>query len=312
MQAIFLKKSTIQFFLPTKEMKQTLDMYSNSRYLNPTNDVAFKKLFGAQDHKNLLISFLNTMLGLKGKRRIQQVELLPQELPSLMGDGKRSILDVSCIDEAETRYIVEMQNQSIPEFAKRMQMYASHAYVCQLDRGSSHLELSPVVMLAITNYTIFPDKKRYISYHKMLDTHSHEHDLKDVSYVIVELSKFNKKDESELKTIVDKWLYFLKYWHNIKRPPAVVNEPEILEAFDTMERFNWSNSELEHYFKTNLVLESEYAAREEIRNEEREKANVEKMAMVQSLLSQGIAAHIISKATGIPKESLAPTLQKAG
>ena len=252
--------------------KRAKTMYSTNRYLNPTNDLAFKKLFGTEDHKDLLISFLNTMLGLEGKRKIKTVEIVPQELPPLMGDGKRSILDISCVDKSGTQYIVEMQNQRVPEFAKRTQMYASHAYVAQLDRGTDHLELSPVVLLAIANYTLFPDKKHYISYHKMLDVHTLEHDLKDVSYVFVDLTKFNKQKESELKTIVDKWLYFLKYWESIKCPPDVIVEPEILEAYNTMEQFNWSRSEMAYYLKYDMALTTEYAARKEAREEGKEEA----------------------------------------
>ncbi|MEM7175290.1 MAG: PD-(D/E)XK nuclease family transposase [Chlamydiota bacterium] len=70
-----------------------------SRYLNPANDVAFKKLFGTEDHKFMLISFLNAALKLEGQRKIKGIELLPQEQVPLNRDSKTSILDVRCTDE---------------------------------------------------------------------------------------------------------------------------------------------------------------------------------------------------------------------
>ncbi|MEN8236465.1 MAG: Rpn family recombination-promoting nuclease/putative transposase [Pseudomonadota bacterium] len=238
-------------------------MYGNNRYLNPTNDISFKKLFGTEDHKNLLISFLNSMLGLKGKRCIQDVKLIPQELSPLFGDGKRSILDVQCTDATGTHYIVEMQNDYTPDFVKRTQMYTSHTYVSQLGKGTKQIELSPVILLAITNYTVFPKKKQPISYHKMLDVETLENDLTDISYVFIDLSKFHKKDANELETLVDKWMYFFKYWEKSKSPPKTITEPELIEAYDTMEKFNWDATELNVYLKADIAFAEQQKSKEE-------------------------------------------------
>ncbi len=321
--------------------KEGKDVYGNNRYLNPTNDVSFKKLFGTEGHKDLLLSFLNSMLGLKGRRRIQQVELCPQELSSLFGEGKRSVLDVQCTDASGRRYIVEMQNHYAPDFIKRTQMYTSHAYVSQLGKGTQQLELSPVILLAITNHTVFPKKTQTISYHKMLDIETLEHDLKDISYVFIELSKFHKKDPADLKTIVDKWMYFFKFWQMSKSPPETITEPELLEAYDTMEKFNWDAVELDYYLKADIALAEQQKAKEEElqkglkkgrkegrkegriegleeglekgriegreegleegRKEEREKAEQKQVTMVRGFLSQGVDITIIMQVTGMGK-----------
>ena len=73
-----------------------------SRYLDPTNDVAFKRLFGIEEHKPLLVSFLNAILDLKGPLQIKEIELLPQEQIPLLKEGKKSILDVKCTDDMGT------------------------------------------------------------------------------------------------------------------------------------------------------------------------------------------------------------------
>ncbi|MCB1117554.1 MAG: Rpn family recombination-promoting nuclease/putative transposase [Chlamydiia bacterium] len=169
----------------------------SSRYLDPTNEVAFKHLFGTEDHKSLLISFLNAMLGLKNKRLISEIQIIPQEQVPTNKEAKTSILDIQCTDKLGHKYIVEMQNHHVPDFIKRSQYYASHSYVSQSLRGTSHLELKPIILLAIANHILFPKKKKVISYHRTLDTHTYENDLQDLAYVYVELPRFNKTEDGK-------------------------------------------------------------------------------------------------------------------
>lgn len=255
-----------------------------TRYLDPTNDVAFKKLFGTENHKSLLISFLNAILGLENKRRIKSVELLPQEEAPQIKGLKTSILDIKCTDERNVQYIVEMQNRKIPSFIKRTQYYLAHSYVNQLSKGSTHLELRPIILLAIANHELFPEKDRVISFHKTLDTKTFENDLKDMSYVFVELPKFTKS-ETELKTVQDKWIYFLKNWHESKSVPPTVSEEEIIEAYNTLEQFNWNAFEKEAYLKATIANDEEHAIKlaefEKGRKEGREKG-------LQEGIEQGI------------------------
>ena len=232
----------------------------STRYLDPTNDVAFKRLFGTEDHKPLLISFLNAMLGLKNKQTIQNIQFISQEQVPLCKEAKKSILDIKCTDQSGHQYIVEMQNHQIPEFIKRTQYYVSHSYVSQSLRGTSHLHLKPIILIAITNHVLFPKKKRVISYHKTLDTHTQEHDLQDLSYVFIELPKFNKS-EKELKTLQDKWLYFFKNWNSAHQIPPSVKENELLEAYNSMEQFNWPPALMEAYIKANIAIADEFESK---------------------------------------------------
>ncbi len=236
------------------------------RYLNPTNDVAFRKLFGVKEHKSLLISFLNSILGLEGERRIKAVELLPKDQVPLIKEAKLTILDVKCTDERNMQYIVEMQNKRVPAFIKRTQFYVAHSYVTQFPAGTDYINLSPVILLALANYELFPNKEGVISYHRTLDVDTLEHDLKDMSYVFVELPKFHKK-ESELATVQDKWLYFFKNWHNTKEVPQNVKERELIEAYRSMEEYNWNAGEKEAYLKINIALTDEFDARRKEREE---------------------------------------------
>lgn len=253
----------------------------SSRYLDPGNDVSFKKLFGTEDHKPLLISFLNAILGLEGNRKIKQVELLPQEQSPLLKDLKKSILDVKCTDERNIQYIVEMQNNRVPDFAKRSQFYIANSYVMQASSGSKYVELKPVILLAIANYNLFPEKEKVVSYHKTLDVETLENDLKDMSYVFIELPKFDKQ-ESDLKTVQDKWIYFFRNWEKSKDIPNTVQEPELIEAYHAMEEFNWTEEEREAYIKSNIAVTDEYRRNEVAREEGRKE---ERFAIAQELLN---------------------------
>ena len=270
------------------------------RYLNPGNDVSFKKLFGTEDHKPLLISFLNAVLQLEGKRKIKEVSLLPQEQSPLLKDLKKSILDVKCTDERNIQYIVEMQNDYVPDFAKRTQFYLAHSYVMQAASGSKYVELKPVILLAIANYGLFPEKEKVISYHRTLDAETLEHDLQDMSYVFVELPKFTKK-ASELTTDQDKWLYFFRNWEKSTEIPAAVKEPEIIEAYHSMEEFNWSKEEREAYLKANIAIVDEYR-----RIEEAEKKGHRECALdiVKKLIKRGRPIKEIIEDTGLSKEEI--------
>ena len=287
-----------------------------SRYLDPTNDVSFRKLFGVEEHKHLLISFLNSILALEGNRRINKVELLPKDQAPLIKETKTSILDVKCTDERNFQYIVEMQNRKIPGFVKRTQFYVAHSYVTQLPSGSKYFELKPVILLALANHTLFPNKKNVISYHKTLDVETLEQDLEDMSYVFIELPKFSKK-ENELKTVQDKWLYFFKNWDETNEVPSNVEEIELIEAYRSMEEYNWNRLERDEYVKANIALTDQYDARRQEREEGRQEGHKEgrqegdkegrtkeKLDIARKMLKRGRALEEIIEDTGLTKEEV--------
>ncbi len=181
------------------------------KYLDPKNDLAFKKIFGEEKHKNIPISFLNAVFNLEGVDRIEDLEFLNTVQPPEVEARKESIVDVLVRDKRGVKYIVEMQVAKIEGFEKRAQYYAAKTYCSHFNVGGPYGELKKVIFLAITSYEVFPDKPdQYKSDHVILDRESHQHDLKDFYFTFVELPKFTKK-EHELTTLEDKWYYFLKH-----------------------------------------------------------------------------------------------------
>lgn len=277
-----------------------------SRYLDPTNDIAFKKLFGTECHKPLLISFLNAILSLEGHRRIKQVDFLTKDQAPLIKESKTSILDVKCTDERNVQYIVEMQNRKVPGFIKRTQFYVAHSYVTQAQAGSDYVELKPVILLAIANHELFSNKEQIISYHKTLDIETLEHDLQDMSYVFIELPKFNKSEEA-LETLQDKWIYFFKNWEKDKEIPAKIQEKELIEAYHSMEQFNWNRDEMEAYMKANIALTDEYVARKHERDEGRQEGRQE---VARVMLKKGLSILQIVEFTGLTEDEISSLVPK--
>ena len=150
-----------------------------SKFLNPKNDVAFKRIFGQEKNKDIVIDFINDMLGFAGEGAIQTVEFLPTAQDPEIAAKKQSIVDIRCTDGQGRHYIVEMQINSTPGFEKRAQYYAAKAYSQQLDRSEKYEELKEIIFLAITDFVMFPDKKEYKSDHMILDRSNYDHDLKD-------------------------------------------------------------------------------------------------------------------------------------
>ena len=183
-----------------------------SKFLNPKNDVAFRRIFGTEKNKDILIHFINDILELKGQNRIKEVTFLsPVQIPEII-IKKESIVDVLCMDESGVQIIVEMQVSPSKGFEKRAQYYASKAYSRQLDKGrnSKYENLKAVVFIAITDIVIFKDKVNYKSNHIILDTETYTNDLKDFSFTFIELPKFKITDINLLTNIIEKWCYFFK------------------------------------------------------------------------------------------------------
>lgn len=215
------------------------------KFLDPKNDYAFKQIFGNELKKDILINFLNNILGYEGDQIITDVTLLnPRQAPHIVG-AKETILDVRCHDQGGAEYIVEMQVVDQKDFDKRILYYASKAYSQQLDKSKRYYELKPVIFLAILNFE-FTENHKSISTHQIYDVETREHLLTDFQFTFVELPKFVKK-EHELQTVTDKWVYFLKHADELEAVPSVIHEEAIKEAFEVVNRIHWSQEELDYY-----------------------------------------------------------------
>lgn len=227
-------------------------------YLNPRNDIAFKKIFGDKRNKDILIHFLNDVLNKTQENRIEEVVLTnPTQLPEIDG-AKESILDVLCTDHQGNQYIVEMQVSGRKGFAKRAQYYAAKAYSNQADEGGKYHDLKEVVFLAILDFVMFPENTKYQHVHVILDKEDYSHHLKDFSFTFLELPKFHQTDPKTLTTYVEKWCYFFKYASSPEHMQAFLatlgSENHIIsKAYNVLEAHHWSREELLRYERMEKV-----------------------------------------------------------
>jgi predicted transposase/invertase (TIGR01784 family) len=287
-----------------------------SKFLNPKNDVAFKKVFGTEKHKDILIHFINDILELKNNDQIQDVEFLSPIQDPFIASKKQSIIDVLCKDKAGVQMIVEMQVAPTKGFEKRAQYYASKAYSRQLDKSGKYSDLKEVIFIAISDCIIFKEKKEYKSDHVILDKNTYEHDLKDFSFTFIELPKFTKTKTEDLNNIIEKWCYFFKHADETKEEDLdrlASQSPVIKIAYEALNQFNWTESELLAYDEERKrIMDNEAAMDYQYDNgvrigEARGKAEGEKQKSIEiarKMLDDGLSIDLVQKYSGLSIEEI--------
>lgn len=172
-------------------------------FINPKIDYAFKKIFGSSESKDLLISFLNALI-YEGNPRIEDLEIINQNLPPKLEGLKDSYLDVKAKLSDATLVIIEMQVIDVQSFGKRVLYNAAKSYAFQLEAAQGYRMLKPVIALTITDFEMFPNSANLISrfVYKEVNTNL-RYPENDVDLVFVELPKFTK-EQHQLETLTDK------------------------------------------------------------------------------------------------------------
>jgi predicted transposase/invertase (TIGR01784 family) len=215
------------------------------KFVDVTNDIAFRKIFGNENRKEVLISFLNAVLLPGADKKIVTVDILsPYQLPALKG-GKVTIVDVKAKDQNGKTYIVEMQVAEVDGFDKRVLYYASKSYSSQIERGDLYEKLNPTFFIGILNFKITQNTD-YISRHRIVDIKTGENLISDIEFTFIELPKFTKK-EIELSSIVDQWVFFIKNAANLDVVPDNINDEGLKIAYQDADKHNWTRDELEAY-----------------------------------------------------------------
>ena len=216
------------------------------KFVDVKTDIAFKKIFGSDQHKEVLIGLLNAVLDLEGDRRIKSVTLKnpwqPPDIPIL----KETILDIRAVDNRGISFIVEMQVKDTHSFDKRAIYYTAKAYTSQIKKGVDYPKLNQVIFIGILDFNSF-EGENYLTRHLILNRETMNQELSDLEFNFIELTKFNKAEE-DLVTIVDKWVYFIKNADDLTMIPKSAAEiPELNEAYKIAEMNAWTEEELEIY-----------------------------------------------------------------
>ncbi|MGC0372434.1 MAG: hypothetical protein DGJ47_001147, partial [Rickettsiaceae bacterium] len=221
-----------------------------SKFLDPKNDICFKRIFGTEKNKDILIHFINDVMGFEGGDVIEDVTFLSPVQDPDIACKKQSIVDVLCKAVDGTQIIIEMQVAKSPGFEKRAQYYAAKAYVSQLNKGQEedglYHNLKSVIFIAITDYVMFEDNEDFLSKHIMLDNKTKKHNLDAFSFTFIELPKFKKISIDQLSNIMEKWCYFFKNAESTseKDMAKIVGSDEVIEkAYEELNIFNWNEQQ---------------------------------------------------------------------
>jgi predicted transposase/invertase (TIGR01784 family) len=269
------------------------------KFVDVTNDMAFRKIFGNENRKEVLISFLNAILLLENDKKIANVEILtPYQLPALKG-GKVTIVDVKAKDQNGKEYIVEMQVAELDGFDKRVLYYASKSYSSQIERGDLYEKLNPTFFIGILDFEI-TQNNNYISRHKIIDIQTGENLISDIEFTFIELPKFNK-NETELTSIVDQWVYFIKNAENLNVIPENVQDEGLKSAYEDADKHNWTKAELDAYDYNWMRQQDERGViSKAVKNAVRDNST----DIAKNLLALGFPVDDIAKGTGLTIEEV--------
>ncbi|MDR0970269.1 MAG: Rpn family recombination-promoting nuclease/putative transposase [Lentimicrobiaceae bacterium] len=294
-----------------------------ARYLDPKNDLTFKRIFG--EHPHLLIKFLNAIMPLEQGRVIEEIQYLPAEqVPDVVGK-KNSIVDVKCIDNLKKQFIVEMQMYWSEAFNNRMVFNAGKAYARQLNKNEDYDLLKPVYTLAIIN-DVFDHKTDDFYHHfQIVNKENTDEIIKGLEFVLVELPKFQPHNWKDRKLAV-LWLRFLsEVGEDMNTLPKELQEDDdIRQAAELCEQAAFSPEELEKYENYWDAIRIEKTVRNASLREgmaigleeglekgeaiglEKGKAMLanEKVKIARNLQSAGIAVDIIANTTGLSIDEL--------
>ncbi|WP_395462975.1 Rpn family recombination-promoting nuclease/putative transposase [Wolbachia endosymbiont of Cantharis cryptica] len=263
-----------------------------SKFLDPKNNYAFRRIFGTEKNKDILVHLLNDILGLTGEAKIEDVTFLSPIEDCEIASQKESIVDVLCRDSTGVQFICEMVVTRIGGFEKRARYYAAKAYSSQ---DEQYRDLKEVIFIAITDFILFPSKPEYKSDRVTLDGDRCEHNLKDFSYTFIELPKFPKTKEDQLENIVEKWCYFFKYASETSEGDLkkIVGSDEVIgRAYKELDKYGWTGKERAIYYDDKKREDDNFSCIMQSRIEG-------KIEVAKAMLTNNMDATTIAKLTGL-------------
>jgi predicted transposase/invertase (TIGR01784 family) len=221
---------------------------AQEKYISPFTDFGFKKIFGTEVNKDLLLDFLNELIKDKGK--ITDLSYLNAEQLGMTEYERKAVFDIYCQTESGERFIVEMQKAKQDFFKDRSVFYATFPIREQAVKGKSwDFELSAVYAVGILNFVFnnhLEDKDYYHSEVKLMDVVKKEVFYDKLTFIYLEMPKFNK-DVNLLNTRFEKWMYVLKNLSKLQDRPVALQEKIFERLFRVAEIAKLSKKELDEY-----------------------------------------------------------------
>ena len=284
--------------------------------ISPRVDLAFKKIFGVEENKDLLISLINSIVG--AEDQVSEVTLLNPYNPKNFKTDKLSILDIKATNQDGKRFNIEIQISDEADYDKRALYYWAKIYTEQLKVAEDYSKLSKAIGIHILNFTSIPEVKKYHNVFHITEKETGLLYFKDLELHTIELKKFSDSSDEELADIVakvknalDMWLAFLTRNDLLiaDNLPKELNDPNLKKAINVLNVMNFTPEEREAYedhlkwlrIEANTIRN--YEQRGEIRGkaEGRVERNIE---IAKKMLSKNHSISDISDLTGLSPEEI--------
>ena len=294
-------------------MRQT-----EERYISLLTDFGFKRIFGSDINKDLLIDFLNSLFN--GEQVVKNVTYLNSEHVGDVYAERKAIFDVYCENEHGEKFIVEMQNAYQTYFKDRSLYYATFPIREQAPKGDNwNFKLQHVYVVALLNYDMNEEAFSHESINHdvgLLDKQTHKVFNNKLTFKYVEIARFNK-DINELETNFDKWLYVLRNLSRLDNQPTYLRNEVFNRLFSQAEIARFDKKELKAYEDSlkayRDIKNSLDTAKEEGRAEGRaeglakgraEGASEKALTIARELFAMNMSIDNIKKVTGLTDDEI--------
>jgi len=273
-----------------------------AKYINPFTDFGFKKIFGEEASKPLLIDFLNALLPQQNK--IVDLSFKNTEQLGQSEADRKAIYDIYCENESGEKFIVELQKAKQNYFKERTIYYSTFPIREQAEKGEWNYNLKAVYCVGILDFTFDdyknePEKSDVVHTIKLKNQNGKTFYDK-LTYIYLEMPNFNQA-ETELKSRLDKWLYFIKHLEDFQTIPSIFIDTIFTQAFEKAELAKFDQSELDRYENS---LKS-YRDLKGVIDTAFDEGKIEgKIEVAKSLKQNGISIDMIAVTTGLTKEEI--------
>jgi len=281
-----------------------------AKYLNLFTDFGFKKIFGEEASKPLLIDFLNALL--PNADKIVDLTFKNNEQLGQTDLDRKAIYDIYCENEKGEKFIVELQKAKQNYFKERTIYYSTFPIREQAEKGEWNYNLKAVFCVGILDF-------RFDDYETKSERSEVVHTIKlknqygktfydKLTFIYLEMPNF-KQTESELTTRLDKWLYFIKHLEDFQTIPSIFSDEVFSQAFEKAELAKFGQTELASYensLKTYRDLKGVIdTAFDEGKNEGKIEGKIERdIEIAKSLKNLKVPIETIIQATGLTKEEI--------
>jgi predicted transposase/invertase (TIGR01784 family) len=271
--------------------------------LNPSNDFVFKRIFGSEENKDVLLAFLNRTFTEAGRPPLKEITLLNPYTDKDAPLDKQSIFDIWARTEAGEHINVEMQLFNKYDIEKRTLYYWGKRYSAQLQEGQTYKTLKKCVTINILNYSFLPNDIYHNTFHLKEDLTAIQL-IDDIEIHFIELPKLDGMALPKHSGLIN-WLFFLKGTDKTNWEVLQMNEPTIKKAMSTLEFLSQDSEARIRYEERQKYLHDEASAMEWAMDNGLEKGERRKaLEIAKNLLKEGLAIDLISKATGLSEKEI--------